>query len=58
MSKPCAPCAKARKFVPAPVRKKLEELEQRMLDRKSGGVEEAPAAFTASTLPLTGKDRI
>lgn len=57
MSKPCTPCAKARKFVPAPVRKKLEQLEQRMLDRKAGAAAIKESALTADTLPLTGKDR-
>lgn len=58
----CTPCAKARKFMPAPVREQLERLEQRMIDRKAAKDEnQAPASaeesFTAETLPLTGKDR-
>jgi hypothetical protein len=31
---PCKPCAAARKVMPAPVRRRLEDLERRMAEEK------------------------
>jgi hypothetical protein len=31
---PCKPCAAARKVMPAPVRRRLEDLERRLVERK------------------------